>query len=362
MQRPLRLGVSKLDIENHTPHLRTKYVFVDTQALRRARFDWKGRTLSKLVEFAKNGDLRLLVTDITTGEVKSQLKELLAEAGSSLLKHSGIIEQIGGSEALCCLKNQAAALSRLEACFDEFLKDARALNVPLITDIKSVLDDYFNRRPPFSAKKKAEFPDAMSVASIRQWCQQKSSTAYIISDDPDLKGCCSEAGPLFHVETISEIISRATVSRELHDALEKALSSSDYLSDELAGQIKNSEVEFRRYSHGRIRINAAKVANVHSISIVSLNVLDQQGSTFTCEPEIEAEVELNIDVEIEDYSDGPDDYYHHQQSLTHTQFEYLYPEVIVRFDPKTGELEFESIYLSGTVRINDFDFDRRWHR
>lgn len=155
MQRPLRLGVSKLDIENHTPHLRTKYVFVDTQALRRARFDWKGRTLSKLVEFAKNGDLRLLVTDITTGEVKSQLKELLAEAGSSLLKHSGIIEQIGGSEALCCLKNQAAALSRLEACFDEFLKDARALNVPLITDHQVCPRRLFQSASAFQRKKES---------------------------------------------------------------------------------------------------------------------------------------------------------------------------------------------------------------
>jgi hypothetical protein len=32
--------------ENRRPHLRTKCIFVDTQALRKARFDWNGRSLS----------------------------------------------------------------------------------------------------------------------------------------------------------------------------------------------------------------------------------------------------------------------------------------------------------------------------
>ena len=351
--------------ENHATQLRTRYVFVDTQALRRARFDWNGRSLSKLAEFTKRGQLRLLVTDITVREVKSQLKELLTEASSSLLKHSGIIGQLGASAAVDRIRDQAAALSALEASFDEFLKNTKAIDVPLISDVKSLLDDYFTRRPPFSTKKKAEFPDAMSIASVRQWCQQNNSTAYIVSDDPDLRECCSEAGPLFHVGTIAEIISRATVSQELHDALEKALSVSDYLSDQLAEKILDSEVEFRRSQlHGRASIMAVKVSEVHSVNIISLNVLDQQGQTFICEPEIEAELSLDIDVEIESrYGYGADDYepaYH--QSISQTQIDYFYPEIVVRFDPATGHLEFESIYLSGTVRVDDLDFDRHSYR
>src|ERR1700726_289473 len=81
--------------ESNPAHLRTRFIFVDTQALRKARFDWNGRNLSKLAEFARQGQVRLLVTDITIGEVNSQLRELLAEASSSLIKHSRIIEQLG---------------------------------------------------------------------------------------------------------------------------------------------------------------------------------------------------------------------------------------------------------------------------
>jgi hypothetical protein len=112
--------------ENGAPHLLTKFVFIDTQAFRRARADWDGRTLPKLIEFAKQGQLRLLVTDVTVREVKSQLQELLAEARSSLVKHSGVLKQLGASLAIDRVLDQATALSTLEAAFDEFLKLAKA--------------------------------------------------------------------------------------------------------------------------------------------------------------------------------------------------------------------------------------------
>jgi hypothetical protein len=334
--------------ESHGPHLRTKYVFIDTQAFRRARFDWDGRALSKLADFAKQRRLRLLVTDVVVREVKSQLLEVLTEANASLSKHGGILEQLGASIAI--ERNQGVALKMLEATFDKFLQRANSINVPLTSDIKSLLDDYFDRRPPFSNKKKAEFPDAISIASVRLWCQQKKATAYIVSGDPDLRACCSETGPLFHVASIADLITQATVSQELHDALEKALGASEYLNEKLAEEIKEIEVEAgRTYLSPRRRITAAKVHDVNSIKITSLNVLDQQEQVFTCEPEIEATVDLNVDVETEgDYFEPPHIF---STSLTSTQ--YFYPEVIVRFDSKTGEIEFESVVLgSPTIEVD----------
>lgn len=176
--------------KNVSPNLRTRFVFVDTQALRKARFDWNGRTLSKLVEFAKAGHLRLLVTDIAVGEVKSQLRELLAEASSSVTKHSGILEQLGASTTVERMKDQTAALTTLEAAFDAFLRHTNAVNVPLISDVRSVLEDYFARRPPFSTKKKAEFPDAISIASI---AGASSTTRQLMSFPRILT--CEDAAP-----------------------------------------------------------------------------------------------------------------------------------------------------------------------
>jgi hypothetical protein len=76
-------------------HLLTRYVFIDTEAFRKARFDWTGRMLSKLVEFAKQGHLRLLTTEVTKREITSRLRELLADAAAALKKHEIVLRQAG---------------------------------------------------------------------------------------------------------------------------------------------------------------------------------------------------------------------------------------------------------------------------
>lgn len=349
------------DKDNRSTHLRTKYVFVDTQALRKARFDWTGRTLSKLAEFAARGQLSLLVTEVIIGEVKSQLAELLAEANNAVIKHSSILGQLDASGALDRLRDQETALSTLEKAFNNFLQRTDAVNVPLISNIKDVLGDYFARRPPFSTKKKAEFPDAISIASIRQWCKQADATAYVVSDDPDLKACCPDDGPLFHVESIAEIISRATVSHELRERLERALAASEDFHAALADAIKGSDVEFTRSSG----IVSARITDVLDTSLNRIEVFEQRGQTLTCQAEIEASLDLKIDVELERRYAPPSAYDEvpwvyeapdwERHTLSRTKVDYAYPEVIVRFDQSSGAIELESMTLYHTVRIDSQD-------
>jgi hypothetical protein len=338
--------------ENRGPYLRTKYVFIDTQTFRKARADWSGRSFSRVTEFAKIGQLCLLVTDVTVREVKSQLGELATEANRSLIRNRGILEQLGASVAIERLRDQTTALSTLGAAFDLFLQRTNAINVPLISDIGGLLDDYFGRRPPFSSKKKSEFPDAISIASVRIWCEQKHVAAYVVSEDPDLRACCSDSGPLFHANSIEELISQATVSRELHGALERALRESDYLRDDLTERIKDIDVDIGR------SVSFAKIDDVQSVNITSINVLEQQEHTFTCELEVEADISLEIDVEIESNWDEYASRRHH--SIHRSRIEYFYPEVVVRFDPSTEDLEFESIYVSTTHAVR-VDLDDEGH-
>jgi hypothetical protein len=62
---------------------------------------------------------------------------------------------------------------------------------------------------------------------------------------------------------------------------------------------------------------------------------------------------------------GPDDYeLPRRHSISQSRTDYFYPEVVVRFDPSTGDLEFESISLgtqSVHVGIDDVEGHlRRW--
>ena len=110
--------------------------------------------------------------------------------------------------------------------------------------------------------------------------------------------------PFRTFSSIAEIISQATVSHELNEALEKALRASEYLNEYLADAIKDLDVDIDNYSSfTRSGIDEAKIDRVHSVYVTSVNVLEQHESTFTCEPEIEAEIELEINVGVieEDY-------------------------------------------------------------
>jgi hypothetical protein len=300
--------------------------------------------LSRLVELAREGQLRLLVTDVTVREVKSQLRVVLAEANASLTKHAELLQQLGASSAVDRVRDESTALGALEAAFDQFLQDSKAISIPSISNIADVLDDYFARRPPFSTKKKSEFPDAISIASVRLWCEQKSATAYIVSEDGDLRACCSESGPLFHAASIKDIISHATVSQQLHEALEEALKGSEYLSSTLVEKIKESATVERSLSSFRDwQVTAAEIDGVQSVRIISVRVLDQEKLEFTCELEVEAEVAVSIYAQRE--SHYPLETYESRHNMHRTKIAYFYPEVVVRFVPSTGDLEFDSIYV-----------------
>ena len=283
------------------------------------------------------------MTGVTTREVRSQLRELLAEANASLSKHSGLLQQLGVSSTIDRVRDQSTALGTLEAAFDQFLQDTRAINIPLISDLTGVLDDYFAQRPPFSTKKKSEFPDAISIASVRLWCQQNRATAYIVSEDRDFQACCSESGPLFHAESINDIISRATVSQDLHDALEKALNGSEYLRDTLIEKIKESAT-VETSSSGDWQVTTAEIDDVPSVRIISVRVLDQENLKFTCELEVEAEVKLFIIAHRERHYRLDIDSFEGRH-VRPTKIAHFYPEVVVQFDPSTGDIEFDSVYV-----------------
>ena len=324
-------------------YLQTKFVFVDTEAFRRAQFDWDGRTLSRLVQFAKEGHLRLLITDITKREVSSHLQERLTEAMGAVKKHEIVLRQLGNDNTTATLSDPAA-LTKLEQAFEEFLKATRAINVGTVATVGEVFSDYFARRPPFSEKKKAEFPDAVVIASLRAWCAERNTKAYVVSGDQDMAACCS--GSLLHATSINDIISQATVSKEVHDALQQALSQSEELSESLSEQVREltvvrGDLRMRRFS--------GTVHDVDDVNVHSVDALRREGLTFTCEIEFEAALTLRLEIEQEEqfgyrYDDYEPSRVYRTEKSVHRNF---IAEIVLTFDPqKSDELELQEVYVA----------------
>lgn len=324
-----------------TQQLQTQFVFIDTEAFKRAHFDWNGKAFSRLADFAKEGHLRLLITDITKREVCNKLHEWLAEVTSAVSKHEILLQQLGIN--IVQTLNAAEAYNTLESRFSQFLKATKAIDVPITATLDAILSDYFSRRPPFSAKKKAEFPDAAVIASLQAWCTQRSAKLYVVSGDPDMKACCTLSGPLIHAASVEEIISQATVSKEVHDLLQEVLFQSETLSEWFAKQLRElmvvrGDMRLRRFS--------GAVYRADDVSVHSVNVLDREGLTFTCEIEFEARLAIRLEFEREELE--YDEYWPVSTMVRKDKEVYrgFSAELVVKFDPENPhKTELESVHV-----------------
>jgi hypothetical protein len=156
--------------------LKSRNVFVDTQAFHQHKFRFDHPTLKRLLELGASGAIQLVLTETVVGEVFAQLKEQLAEASKSLAQFRKLIGPIEGNlpeqyRGLLAEASQEEIIELGVKAWESYLTDSKSIVVPA-NDVDSgeLLGLYFDSKPPFGqGRKKSEFPDAISVLSLATW-------------------------------------------------------------------------------------------------------------------------------------------------------------------------------------------------
>lgn len=180
--------------------LETRYVFVDTSMYESKNYQFHQHALGRFKDLCREHNLYLLMSPVIDGEIISHLTEKAHEAAKHVkefkktikilrnlpeLKHHGIFHEL--------TKNEAERL--LLEKYKEFKDEAAFEWVDIDLAKPSVVTDhYFNKIPPFSEKKKDEFPDALMLISLLEWAKQKSIKIYILSKDGDMENFCDSSG------------------------------------------------------------------------------------------------------------------------------------------------------------------------
>jgi hypothetical protein len=60
-------------------YLETEYVFVDTEAYVRERFDWGSKSFSRIEDLAQKRQIQILTTSITKREVRNKISGAVRE-------------------------------------------------------------------------------------------------------------------------------------------------------------------------------------------------------------------------------------------------------------------------------------------
>lgn len=341
--------------------LDTDCVFIDTEVFVRERFDWNSSSFNRLRELVKAKQLRVLTTSITKNEVTRKQREALDHAAKAVAKHEVILGRLGASTATTTVSAPGAS-AELEAQFQSLLADIGAREVPLHANLDELFEGYFAQSPPFSGGKKSEFPDAVVLSSLRKWCSESGKKLYAVSGDPDFKIACGEGGPLLQVDRLADVISMATVTKQVHDDLLRFVAASESVAEQVYEALRRCPVKVRGlYRFDVVDSVDAVVTDATELEVSHLSVISRDKDVFICE--VEVSVTLFIDLTINTISRyvGYEDDYDPSETIYESDAvtEYFFPIVKVSFDPANpSTAEIESVdFRPDNVEVEASDLD-----
>lgn len=223
--------------------IKTIYVFVDTSIFRTYQFDWMNPALQKLIELCQKGKVFLLTNNIVLMEARAEIQEQTTKAFNYFKKTTEKTltdYPVLKNTPLCQMPSfdKFRIKNILTEQLDKFFNDCNAIFVPLFKgNISNIVDQYFNKKPPFGeGKKKHEFPDAITIESLKEWCDENDQEILILSEDGDFRNACELYDKLYYLGNLPEFLER--IARFYDEELvERALASISFIKQDILNSV-----------------------------------------------------------------------------------------------------------------------------
>lgn len=190
----------------------TPHVFIDTTVFDQSAHNYRSTAFQRLAELVKEKSIAIYMTTITVREVESHIKRGVKTAQDNIRaafsKHKLLksVEHPSVS-AVSTGVNVEEVTEALLAQFRGWMSELSVGIIPIEgLSVEQVFERYFEQAPPFSEKKKSEFPDAFTVAALERWCQENSARMYVVSSDGDMYSACQASQPLNPCLSLAEFL------------------------------------------------------------------------------------------------------------------------------------------------------------
>jgi hypothetical protein len=349
----------------------TRYVFLDTQVFDQELFSSKSRRLDRLKELVKDRHAKIVITEITEREIVARIQQMTTTALQAVttcrkVRETGILRELGSKFAAVFEKHDPKALSKkIEKKFRKYCKDADIVVLPLSLTSRnyaSIVDDYFETRPPFKdGKRKSEFPDAIANAILKKWCKKYKISLHVVTDDNDWEGVCTK--PLTRLKSLNDFFALfpdAELSKALVSGI--VIPRSTYLSNEIAQAFGKIDFFLDGVDGAVEEIRDIKVEIIHAVIVEAQK--NHAVAEIDCTVQFDAAIEYEFDREkysllrgdFEIEREHGNDEIGTRASVT--------AEVSFTFDPKdpTSIEEIEEISIDPSYYYLDCDFvtERDW--
>lgn len=234
--------------------LRSRLLFVDTNIYEGKNFQFLTHSLGALKSLVDLGEVHLLVTEVTKGEVISHMTKKAAEAVAELkkIKKSAMILRNAPDISAHGIFSEVSADEVTKILVDSFETFLSSENVETVSidHVKPsyVFNRYFSSQPPFAVgEKEKEFADAFVLKALDDLSARRGHTIHIISNDKDMAKFADEHTRLVCSDSIDAFIDAVNKSVSIEpsafavQALERAMSDVMQL---IGGCLKDTEEDF----------------------------------------------------------------------------------------------------------------------
>ncbi|MEG4392367.1 PIN domain-containing protein [Microcoleus sp. BROC3] len=188
-------------------------VALDTEVFYKSHLSYDSTQWKALITFVREEKIKLFVTSITIHEVRKHITEQ-AQLISQVINHfvHGLLHkkfQPSKDSPKITIPTKSTLLNQFKKQVEDLVPDFEQINQEIqnkfevlfeqakleIIDIDGVsVDDvfksYFSCTPPFSEKKKNEFPDAFALLALQKAAQDKNQIICVVSGDSDWENYC----------------------------------------------------------------------------------------------------------------------------------------------------------------------------
>jgi len=338
--------------------MKTRNIFIDTQAFMQQGFKFENTILSRIKELGRLSLINIYISEVVKREVSSKISEKLANAykhRSDFLKEMSVLESEVPEELTRSLSDfdEASIKNIGETRWVSYIEESKT-KVLDPNDIcnNELLSFYFDGSFPFSeGKKKNEFPDAISMLSLKAWVKNSNQSVYVVSNDQDLKGFCENEESCISLSQLSEFL-------DIYNRAEERLTNivHKYIDNE---QEWISDVIKEAFCQSGFIYDSNYEAEVENVMVTELTIQDvdvivvEDGGAVI---DLRAAISCTADVSGPDYDssiwDSEDEEYLFLESFDENMEFYSIYDITIElfFDEEQGEITKIADVLFGGCR------------
>lgn len=279
--------------------LLTRLVFIDTCIYENKNFQFLTYELGKLMQLCEENKLTLLLTDLIRYEVENHIEKHSVETARVLKRAKDDLRLLRNIPQFSTYGIFEEKLTpemiseEIKINFRGFLKACDAEVIPVSkASIEEIVQSYIQSKPPFSIRKKEEFPDAITLSSLKRVAFERGHNIYIISSDEDMRSYC-DGEVLISLDKVEDLLD-LVIRNEAE--LDEPVKLIDYIYEqsqvEIVDKIENMILDA---NHSASICTHPSFIGVNELK---LHILSKKITEIVVEPDKTIRADLEVEVTV----------------------------------------------------------------